>query len=166
MSEKLRAKTALVLSTFFYLAYGNEHMFVENSAGRIELPAEFGSFEFHKDEAFYRQERRSDLGLSLYDVYRDGSGVMYSSAKRPILNMRADYVSEIGHRPRELSADMIMIGFLESEGIAYDVFTDHDLHANGSILKQYDTAITCSHPEYPTMQSYNAYRNFVNVKAI
>jgi hypothetical protein len=103
-------------------------MFDPDSPARAEAPDEFGSFEFYKDETFYKQERWKDLGLSHYDVRRDGSAVVFSSAKRPLLNNRPDYVNWTGHRPRELSAELIMIGFMDKLGIAFDVLTDHDLH--------------------------------------
>ncbi|EXJ88141.1 hypothetical protein A1O1_05069 [Capronia coronata CBS 617.96] len=156
------AKTAMVLGTFTYLAYANEHMWDQNSPARAEVPDEFGSFKFYEDETLYKQQRRKDLGLSQYDVHRDGTGVVYSSAKRPLLNNRPDYVNWTGHRPRELSADLIMIGFLERLGIPYDVVTDHDLHLQGvEMLSPYSTLITGCHPEYPSLQSYMAYEDFV-----
>ncbi|KAK5124768.1 hypothetical protein LTR85_001481 [Meristemomyces frigidus] len=161
-TAKLQARAAIVMSTFTYLAYTNEHMFDPNSPARVEIPDEFGSFEFFKDETFYKQERRTDLGLSHYDVHRDGSGVVFSSAKRPMLNNRPDYVNWTGHRPRELSAELIMVGFMERLGIAYDVITDHDLHMKGvSMLAPYSVLITGCHPEYPTIESYTAYEQFV-----
>ncbi|KAF7197836.1 N,N-dimethylformamidase beta subunit [Pseudocercospora fuligena] len=161
-TAKIGARVALVASTFTYLAYANEHMFDQSSPARAEVPDEFGSFDFWKDEDYYKQERRKDLGLSCYDVHRDHSGVVFSSAKRPLLNHRLGYVNWTGHRPRELSAELIMIGFLERLGIAYDVLTDHDLHAKGSqCLQSYRVAITGCHPEYPSLESYTAYEDFL-----
>ncbi len=64
-------------------------------------------------------------------------------------------------RPRELSADCMFIGFLERSGIAYDVLTDHDLHAGGAAsLARYHTLISGSHPEYPTPESLDAWEGF------
>lgn len=116
----------------------------------------------YKDETFYKQTRRNDLGVSLYDVHRDGSAVMFTSAKRPLLNTRPDYVNWLGHRPRELSAELIMVGYLERLGIPYDIVTDHDLHFQGhAAIDAYDVLITGCHPEYPSMQSYQAYEDFL-----
>ena len=137
-------------------------MWDQNSPARAEVPDSFGSFEFYKDETFYKQVRRKDLGLSCYDVHSDGSGVVFSSSKRPLLIHRHDYVNWTGHRPRGLSAELIMIGYLERLGIEYDVLTDHDLHMDGlSALTRYNVVLTGCHPEYPTLQSYQAYEDFL-----
>jgi hypothetical protein len=152
----------MVIPTFTYLSYANEHLFDPDSPARCELPVGLDTLEFYKDETFYKIDRRRDLGLSHYDVHRDHSGVLYSSAKRPILNCRPNYVNWTSHRPRELSADLFMIGYMEKLGVPYDVVFDHDLHLNGSrALSNYSTAITGCHPEYPTLQSYSAYEDFV-----
>lgn len=64
-------------------------------------------------------------------------------------------------RPRELSADTLFISFLEHSNIPYDILTDHDLHTGGvGILTPYHTVITSSHPEYPTLESLNAWEGF------
>lgn len=156
------AKVAIVMSTFTYLAYANDHMFDPDTPARAEIPAGLDNLEFYKDETFYKQDRRRDLGLSHYDVHKDLSAVVFSSAKRPLLNNRPDYINWSGHRPRELSAELIMVGFLEQSGVPYDVVTDHDLHLQGvSMLTPYTTVLTGCHPEYPTLQSYTAYEGFV-----
>jgi hypothetical protein len=55
-----------------------------------------------------------------------------------------------------------MVGFLKRCGIPYDVVADHDLHLKGvSALSPYTTTITGCHTEYPTLQSYAAYEDFV-----
>ncbi|OKL57211.1 hypothetical protein UA08_07367 [Talaromyces atroroseus] len=109
-------------------------------------------------EDLWRMKRRKDVGLSLYDVHNDDSGTTFSSAKRPILNLKPGYIMWAMRRPRALSADTIMIGFLEREGIAYEVVTDHDLHERGvRALSGFNTVLTGSHPEHPSLESYNAY---------
>ena len=152
------AKVALVLSTFTYTAYANEHMYDESRSSSLVLT---GGLMPRKDENFKRMERRGDLGLSLYDVHRDGSGSVFSTVKRPVLNVRPGFYHWGFDRPREFSADLLMVGFLEQVGIPYDVVTDHDLHARGvNAIKQYSTVITGSHPEYPTLESLNAYSEY------
>jgi hypothetical protein len=70
--------------------------------------------------------------------------VVYSSAKRPILNLKPNYT--------------MLIGFLEREGIPYEIVTDHDLHERGvAAISGFNTVLTGSHPEYPSTESYNAY---------
>lgn len=114
------------------------------------------------DKHAERTVRRNDLGLSCYDIHNDKSGVIYSTAKRPILNMRPDYISWNFHRPRGLSADLLMLEFLENSGIPYDVVCDHDLHTSGKTsISRYGTIITGSHPEYHTVESLSAYSDFI-----
>ena len=155
------AKVALVLSTFTYLAYANEKLSDFNRSSAIEVGPGYDPSSIRRDEDCNRLMGRTDLGLSNYDVHNDNSGVVFSSARRPILNFRPGYVMWAFERPRELSADSMMIGFLEKQGVSYDVVTDHDLHLNGaSALDPYDIVLTGSHPEYPILQSYNLYETF------
>lgn len=154
-----QAKTAFVFATFTYLAYANEHMYDESKPTRISFPE---GIQLLPSDNYYTMERRKDLGLAIYDVHSDGSAVVYSSSKRPILNVRPDYVHWGFQRPREFSADLMMVGFLEELlGDGYDVLTDQDLHLRGqAALASYDVVITSSHPEYPSMESLNAYEGF------
>ncbi|KAL2826169.1 hypothetical protein BJY01DRAFT_262393 [Aspergillus pseudoustus] len=156
-SSALGAKVAYILSTFTYLAYANEHVY-----DRMHLQPETYPWIVKKDKHAYKIERRLDVGLSCYDIHNDRSGVIHSSAKRPILNLRPDYLSWNLHRPRGLSADLILLEFLERSGIPYDVVTDHDLHVQGEgALQRYQTVLTGSHPEYHTVESLFAYMNYV-----
>lgn len=160
-TKAVGAKVALVLSTFTYLAYANEKLGDPGRPSLVDVGPGFDANTAPKSEDFHRMIRRQDLGLSTYDVHRDGSGVVFSSAKRPILNFRTGYVMWAFDRPRELSAESMMIGFLERENIPYDVLTDHDLHVKGvDALIHYNTVMTGCHPEYPTLQSYDAYEQY------
>ncbi|KAK7210756.1 hypothetical protein V2G26_017934 [Clonostachys chloroleuca] len=153
------AKVALVLSTFTYTAYANERMYDETKSSYLAASGCFKPRE--PDEDFRRMKRRNDLGLSLYDVHRDGSGTVFSSTKRPILNVRPGFHHWALDRPREFSADLLMIGFLEKLKIPYDVTTDHDLHSYGiHALSPYSTIITGSHPEYPSIECLSTYSAF------
>ncbi|EME89443.1 uncharacterized protein MYCFIDRAFT_206356 [Pseudocercospora fijiensis CIRAD86] len=156
-----KPKVAMVMPTFTYLAYANERMHDQSLASRMELA---GGVDIFETEHYRRMVRRTDLGLSTYDVHKDGSANVFSSAKRPILNMRPDYVHWAFHRPREFSADLLMLGFLESKlgKGGYDVVTEHDLHIRGlDAVKSYDILITGSHPEYPSLNELDAYVSFV-----
>ena len=133
-------------------------MYDESKESKMEVA---GGLDILKDDNFLKMARRVDLGLAMYDVHRDGSGTVFSSAKRPILNVRPGYIHWATHRPREFSSDLLMIGFLERSGIPYDVCFDHDLHLNGlEAIKRYHTVITGCHPEYPSLESLNAYSSF------
>ena len=153
------AKVALVLSTFTYLAYANEHMWDQTRSSAMVVPDGINVLEMDQD--YRRMVRRSDLGLSVYDVHKDGSGCTFSTSRRPILNIRPGYVHWTLNRPREFSADLLMIGFLERSGTPYDVVTDHCLHIQGkAATSQYSTLITGCHPEYPSLQTLDAYTDF------
>lgn len=160
-TAKVGAKVALVLSTFTYLAYANEKLADQSRSSAVEVGPGFDINQTIRTEDFHRIHRRLDCGHSNYDVHNDDSGVVFSSAKRPILNLRPGYIMWAFSRPRELSAESMMIGYLEREKIPYDVLTDHDLHLNGAAaLAPYNTVMTGCHPEYPTIQSYNAYEHY------
>lgn len=153
-------KAAIVLSTFTYLAYANERMYDQNRASRISIA---GGIQVENDKLWRSMVRRPDLGCSVYDDHNDGSGCVFSTAKRPILNIRPGYVNWAFNRPREFSADQLMIGFLEEKlgRGGYDVLTDHDLHKYGiKALERYSVVVTGSHPEYPTLEVLNAYTAF------
>ncbi|EXJ86338.1 hypothetical protein A1O3_03289 [Capronia epimyces CBS 606.96] len=158
-TQQREGKVAFVLSTLTYLAYANEHLFErEKRRSAIDVGPGFDTSSIWPSEDFERLKRRSDLGLSPYDVHNDDSGVVYSSAKRPILNLRPGYVMWAMARPREFSADSLFIGFLERERIPYEIVTDHDLHAQGvAAIAGFSTVVTGHHPEYPTLESYDAY---------
>ncbi|KAM5364430.1 hypothetical protein ACJA88_013071 [Fusarium oxysporum] len=151
-----QAKIAFVFSTFTYLAYANEHMYDETKSTHISFPE---GVQLVASDNYYKMVRRHDLGLAIYDLHSDGSGVVYSTTKRPILNVRPDYIHWGFQRPREFSADLLMVGFLEKHfGDGYDILTDHDLHLRGrAALSQYDVVISGSHPEYPSAESLDAY---------
>ena len=153
------AQIALVLPTFTYMAYANEHMFDQTKASAMAVPDHLDIRS--EDENFKKMKTRSDLGLSVYDVHRDGTGCVFTSYRRPILNIRPGYMHWALHRPREFSADLLMIGFLEQLGIPYDVITDHCLHLRGNAaVSQYSTLITGCHPEYCSLQMLDTYVGF------
>lgn len=153
------AKVALVLTTFTYLAYANERMFDQTRSSAMTTPDGVSIGE--ENEYYKNLEPRPDLGLSAYDVHTDGSPCAFSSALRPILNVRPGYVHWALDRPREFSADLLMIGFLERSGIPYDVITDHCLNSRGvEAASQYTTLITGCHPEYHSLQTLDAFTAF------
>lgn len=156
---RAQARVAFVFPTFTYLAYANERMYDETKPTHMSFPE---GVQLVASANFERMVRRDDLGLSHYDIHSDGSTVVYSSSKRPILNVRPDYVHWGFQRPREFASDLFMVGLLEELlGDGYDVLTDHDLHLQGvHALASYDLVISGSHPEYPSMESLNAYEGF------
>ena len=141
-------KLLLVLPSASYLAYANEHLAIDAPlAERVHdhVPA------FSANDLYLAAHR--ELGGSLYDRHSDDSGIMTSSLRRPILNMRPKYQSWLGGNTHsslwQLNADTHIIGWLERQGFDYDVVGDEDLHAHGDeILARYRCVMTGTHPEY------------------
>jgi N,N-dimethylformamidase len=143
---KARAPLAFLASTFTYLAYANSHHGYEDP---LSEPA-YGALLVLDATDLFLKERR-DLGISLYDRHRDGSGSCHSAAKRPILNMRPK------RRIWNFNADLHIIDWLEESGIAYDVITDDALHEEGvDLLRPYRCIMTGTHPEYHTARMLDA----------
>ncbi|WP_296746968.1 N,N-dimethylformamidase beta subunit family domain-containing protein [Mesorhizobium sp.] len=151
------AKLAVLFSTLTYQAYCNYPRTNYGDAYRARQEA-WGSNPHHP-------ARYPQFGHSLYDVHADGSGVMFSSLRRPQLLMRPGlfaYLDQAGSGLRHFPADMHLIAWLNAKGIAADVVTDHDLEVEGSsAIKDYAVLLTVTHPEYHTLGSLNALEEFI-----
>ncbi|MCB1420091.1 MAG: DUF6605 domain-containing protein [Zhengella sp.] len=142
--DRPRAPVAVLLPTFTYLAYANEHLAYEAPIAQaitahtpVIVPEDL---EYKKLEEF---------GLSTYDHHSDGAGCCYSSWRRPIISLRPRYRMPAMNFPWALPADLSLIWWLEHAGYAYDVITDHDLHAEGkALLEPYKVVLNGTHPEY------------------
>ncbi|WP_431202509.1 N,N-dimethylformamidase beta subunit family domain-containing protein [Bradyrhizobium betae] len=139
-----KAKLAVLMSTFTYLAYANEHLAYDAMTAQA-ITAHTPILT----EADIEFTKLQEFGLSTYDHHSDGAGCCYSSWRRPILNIRPKHrLSSMG-MPWALPADLSLIWWLESFGLDYEILTDHDLHAEGvTALRPYATVINCTHPEY------------------
>jgi len=132
---------AVLLPTFSYLAYANEHTSWENPIPSSDSITQVVT----EADRFVARHRL----LSLYEVHSDGSGSCYSSWRRPVLNLRDGYHLPLVAGPHQFSADMELLRFLDSNGVDYDVITDDDLHRRGAgALVGYQAIVTGSHPEY------------------
>ncbi|KAL8870668.1 MAG: hypothetical protein Q9174_003340 [Haloplaca sp. 1 TL-2023] len=150
---------ALIIPTFTYAAYANEHLFDESRA--VHFMAEGTKIDKYSKTMM----KRPDLGISLYDSHNDGSGTCFSSVKRPILNMRPDYCMWLFDGPREFPADLWFVDFLARElgPEGFDVITDHQISESGPrLLNRYQVLMSCSHPEYPTFSMLDAYSAFLS----
>lgn len=143
-AEKPKAPIAVLMSTFTYLAYANEHLAYE--APIAQAITAHTPILTKRDVDFVKL---NEFGLSTYDHHSDGAGCCYSSYLRPILNIRPRFrLSAMGF-PWALPADLSLIWWLEMAGYEYEILTDHDLHAEGAeALKPYNVVINCTHPEY------------------
>lgn len=145
-----RAPIAFVASTATFLAYANTRHRMD--VGHIEQLYN-SLLEIGETEAYLRHRR--DLGGSTYETHADGSGVVYSSQRRPILNMRP------GPYTFNFINDSYVIAWLERAGYDYDVICDEDLHTDGhEVLRDYRVLITGSHPEYVSTSMWNAIDGF------
>ena len=142
--DKPRAKIAVQMSTFTYLAYANEHLSFEAQIAQAivaHTPVISG------DDLVYNKVQ--EFGLSTYDHHTDGAGVCYSSWKRPIINIRPGYRMAGMNFPWALPADLSLLWWLEHAGYDYDLITDHDLDREGpDALSPYKTVLNVTHPEY------------------
>ena len=133
-----RRANAVLLPTFTYLAYSCERDapgLARSRPGRGPLGRERGL-------------------RSLYDRHDDGCGVYEASILRPLTQLRPGYRCPQHGGPHGLAQDLILLGLLDRRGIAADLLTDHDLHAEGvDALAGYRTVITGAHPEYATARA-------------
>lgn len=153
-------RLAFLASTFTYLAYANDRCLLHGAnpevlAGRlIVLTAADSELAAHPE-----------YGLSLYDTHADGSGVAYASRRRPCLTFRHTqraWQGALGCGLWNFGADLLILSWLERQGMAYDIVTDDDLDARGGdALSPYRCVMTGSHPEYHTTRSHDAIRRFL-----
>jgi N,N-dimethylformamidase len=144
------ARIAVVAPTATYLAYANSALRLD----QIHVEAQFEGLIVLSTDDLYLSDHR-ELGMSTYDMHLDGSGSCYSSAERPIINMRPrgntfNYVN-----------DTFLLDFLETKGFEYDVITDEDIHQDGAkLLQPYDVVITLTHPEYVSREMMDAFEAY------
>lgn len=145
-----RSKLALVAATATFQAYANSALRLDQVHAEAMLE---GVIALSRDDAYLQEHR--ELGLSTYDTHSDGSGWCYSTAKRPILNMRP-----LGNTFNYVN-DTHIIDWLEQLGFEYDVITDCDIDRHGAqLLKAYDCVITPSHPEYYSLNMIEAFDTY------
>lgn len=146
-----KARLALVASTATFLAYANSALRLDQVHAEAMLE---GLIALSRDDVYLQAHR--ELGLSTYDTHSDGSGWCYSTAKRPILNMRP-----LGNTFNYVN-DTHIIDWLEQGGFDYDVITDCDIDRHGAqLLKSYACVINGSHPEYFSrnmLEAFDAYQ--------
>lgn len=146
--EEPDAKIAFVVPTSTYLAYADEYL----PPHLYEWVGTDRGHEFARDNGL----------RSLYDYHSDGSGVSLISTRKPKATLRDDYRYPLCGDPHNLPVDLHFLKFCAREGIAVDVLTDADLHADGyRLLSSYEAVATGSHPEYLSVRMEQAYRDYV-----
>lgn len=147
-----KARLALLLPTFTYLAYGNEHLSYE---APIAQAITAHTPVLSEEDLEYK--KLEEFGLSTYDHHSDGAGCCYSSWRRPIITLRPRYRLPAMNFPWALPADLSLIWWLDHAGYEVDLITDHDLHAEGvECLKPYACVLNGTHPEYYSEQMMDA----------
>jgi N,N-dimethylformamidase len=128
-ARRATGRIALVVPTYSYLAYG--------MTGLSSTP--FGA----------------PSTLSVYSQHVDGSGVVYSTALRPLTAMQPML------RPRHFSGDMQLVYWLHARGYKVDILTDENVNQEGAaLLRRYRVVITGQHPEYPSDAVRAAYQSY------
>ncbi len=136
----------LLLATATYGAYANLRLRVvfpwnELIHGRLTV----------LDDTDLLMLRFPEIGASTYDSHTDGSTVVYSSMRRPVTNFRPK------GRIYKFCQDMLLVSWLEEDGVEYDVITDEDVHREGlAALQPYRVVISSSHPEYISTAIFDA----------
>jgi N,N-dimethylformamidase len=154
-------RLAFLAPTFTYLAYANDRCLLHGAnpevlADRL-LVLTRGDVELAAHPEF---------GLSLYDTHGDGSGVALASRRRPCLTFRHSqraWQGGLGAGLWNFPADLLILSWLDREGLAFEIVSDDDLDRNGrATLEPYRCLITGSHPEYHTSRSLDAVEGFLS----
>jgi N,N-dimethylformamidase len=153
-----QSRICVLVPSYTYTVYANIARGNTNDAMRARMAA-WGASPYTTDD--HRQ-----FALSTYDYHSDGSGIAYSSRRRPIITMRSNVISYPdvpGSGCRHFPADTHLWYWLETMGHDFDVITDDELHAGGAAaIAGYDMVMTCSHPEYHTPRSLDALQDYVD----
>ncbi|WP_274426050.1 N,N-dimethylformamidase beta subunit family domain-containing protein [Chelativorans sp. YIM 93263] len=146
-SSRPKAPIVFLVPTATYLAYADE-----------ALPPHL--FEWKCSDRGHVFARENGL-RSLYDYHNDLSGVSITSYRKPKGTLRDDYRYPLCGCPHNLPVDLHLLRFCHENGIAFDLVTDHDLHADGlACLEGHQALMTGSHPEYMSVEMEEAIRAF------
>ena len=134
-ADAQHSDVALLMPSATYMAYANHRMLIEGAdfvGARTNLRPEHQYLVDH-----------NNLGLSHYEKHPDGSGVMFSSRRRPVMQVRP------GADGWNFTPDTDINAFLVHAQVDHDIVTDEDLHIDGyDALAPYRVIVTGSHPEY------------------
>jgi N,N-dimethylformamidase len=154
-----QSDVVLLVPTFTYQVYGN---FVRPGRGAeiAERAAAWGALPETPD-------MNPQFGLSCYNHHSDGSGVSLVTQFRPMLDTRPRQMAlmdpaEGGSGANRWVSDNYIDQFLSTIGVAHDVITDHDLHAEGvAALAPYRVVVAAQHPEYDSDRMMQAFEDFL-----
>ncbi|MBA3709903.1 MAG: N,N-dimethylformamidase [Planctomycetes bacterium] len=142
-----KARIAFLAPTLTYQAYSSEHLW-------LNLPDQTAPLSELQDQDLYAAHHRLH---SLYERHGDGSGVCYASLLRPLCTFRPGFRIAWARSVCHLGLDLSLLAWMDAQGFAYDVISDHDLHNEGlAVLRDYPVVVTGSHPEYTTLAMHEA----------
>ena len=153
------ADTAVLVPTYTYQVYGC-YVRPGRSAEIRDRATAWGALTETPD-------LNPQFGLSTYNDHRDGSGVAIASMRRPMLDTRPRQMSLMDPVPQgsgtgRLCADSYITDWLDRIGVACDILTDHDLHAEGAaLLAPYRVVIAAQHPEYHSERMMQALEDYL-----
>lgn len=159
-----RSKVAVLMSTLTYHVYAN---FTDLGPGawKEDGSAHWSSGAPHADPTLFREVFQyidENALYGMYDCHVDGSGVVYTSYLRPILNMRPKFRYRIWAAPPRFPADLYLVDWLDHQRIEVDFITDHDLQAEGvDLLRPYSVVVSSSHHEYWSSQMLDALQTYL-----
>jgi len=151
-SGPTRNRIAFLAPTATYLAYANFRQIEYSPNYEISL----GPILNYGPE---------DIALSLhpewsgstYHRHHDGSPILFSSCRRPMLNIRPESVLWT------FTGDMFVPDWLDATGRTFDVITDEALDREGKdLLRGYSVVLTGAHPEYCSHRMFDALETWVN----
>lgn len=149
-----QSKVAFLAPTFSYTVYGQfqkagqQDRIIERSKAWGALP--------------HAPDGHPEYGVSPYNFHSDGSGVVMSTMRRPMIDKRVNQIhlmdpSDYGSGVYWMTADSYITDLLDRNDIEFEVITDHDLHAEGvGLLANYQVVLTGQHPEYHTTETLDA----------
>ncbi|WP_082592813.1 N,N-dimethylformamidase beta subunit family domain-containing protein [Phycicoccus sp. Soil803] len=148
---------AVLFPTGSYLAYANDRIAFEADGMEMLL----GHTPIVHSEDLVMQDH-PEFGRSCYEIHNDGSGVIFSTAHRPLITMQPRYrASFMSEGPWGLPADLCLTHWLEEVGCEFDALTDETLDLEGyDLISKYRVVITGSHPEYMTRAELDALAEF------
>jgi len=148
---------AVLFPTGTYLAYANDRIAFEADSMEMLL----GHTPIVHSEDLDLQDH-PEFGRSCYEIHNDGSGVIFSTGRRPLITMQPRYrASFMSEGPWGLPADLCIAHWLEEIDCEFDAITDETLDLEGyDLISRYRVIITGSHPEYMTRGELDALAEF------
>ncbi len=154
-----QADVAFLVPTFTYQVYGNHFR-----PGRgAEIAARAAAWHALPETP----DMNPQFGMSTYQRHGDGSGISVASLLRPMFDTRPKQISVMDPAPGasgagRICADAYVSQWMREEGVAHDIVTDHELHAEGiAAIAPYRVLIAGQHPEYLSERMMQAIEAFL-----